>query len=60
MKEQYIQTLNETKRIRGLDKADFILFDGEGDVGEAYFYKIIKQNHKPKALKIIGCFVHIL
>lgn len=53
--------LNESKRKRMgvLDKADFILFDGEGTVGEAYFYRIIMQNHKPKALKIVGCLVHI-
>jgi hypothetical protein len=48
--------LNENKhrRMGALDKADFILYDGEGVTAEVYFYKIIKQNHKPKALKIIG------
>lgn len=53
--------LNESKRKRMgvLDKADFILFDGEGSVGEAYFYRIIKQNHKPKALKIVGYLEHV-
>lgn len=53
--------LNESKRKRMgvLNKADFILFDGEGAVGEAYFYRIIKQNHKLKALKIVGCLEHV-
>lgn len=50
---------NKRKRMGVLDKADFILFDGEGITGEGYFYKIIKQNHKPKVLKIVGCLVHI-
>lgn len=48
--------LNENKhrRMGVLDKADFIIFDGEGVTAEVYFYKIVKQNHKPKALKIVG------
>ncbi len=50
---------NKHKRMGVLDKADFILFDGEGVVGEAYFYRIIKQNRKPKALKVIGCLVSL-
>lgn len=46
------------KRMGALDKADFILFDGEGVYATIYFYKIIKQNNKPKVLKIIGCLVY--
>lgn len=58
---KYVTTgfpLNENKhrRMGVLDKADFILYDGEGITAEVYFYKIVKQNHKPKALKIVGAF----
>lgn len=53
--------LNENKRRRMgvLDKADFILFDGEGVTAEVYFYKIVKQNHNPKALKIVGALEYV-
>lgn len=53
--------LNEGKRRRmgALDKADFILFDGEGVTAEVYFYKIVKQNNKPKALKIVGALEYV-
>lgn len=47
---------NKRRRMGVLDKADFILFDGEGSTAEVYFYKIVKQNHKPKALKIVGAY----
>jgi len=61
---KYVTTgfpLNENKhrRMGKLDKADFILFDGEGMTAEVYFYKIVKQNHKPKALKIVGALKYV-
>ena len=46
---------DDNKELGPLNKADFCLYDGEGTTGEAYFFKIVKRNHKPKALKVIGC-----
>lgn len=46
---------NDYKPIGNLSKADFVLYDGEGVIGEAYFFKISKRNHRPQALKIIAC-----
>ncbi len=43
------------KPISNLKAADFCLIDGEGVILEAYFFKILKRNHKPKSIKIIGC-----
>lgn len=42
-----------------IKRADFCLYDGEGISSEAYFFKIVKRNHKPKALKIIQCLTKL-